>query len=245
MKLTALNSLIILITFLYPNVRLTGQANNSDSIFYQSAVYNTIAFYRLSAGDQTELFNGREYKPYRISFINGHPFFLSDQFAEGSIIYEDGLYQNQQLLYDEVQGMVILNTDVRIELITERIKQFTISGHTFIRLNKDSLNNRFIEGFYERLYDGKIEIYKKENKFIKEDLSETEGVRGEITKKNYYFLKKNGQYYPVIKKNNLFEILKDREKEIQQFIKNNSLDFRKDTDNTLSKIAGYYDQLTR
>ena len=68
-------------------------------------------------------------------------------------------------------------------------------------------------------------------------------------KKNFavinYYIKKDGRYYSFQKKKNIFEILADHKKEIQQFAKNNKLSFKNDADNMLVKIAAYYDQLTR
>ena len=223
---------------------LKAQSNKSDSVFYQASINNALTSYQHFALDQSRLNNGRKYKPYSFSFVNGTPFFQTDQFGEGAIIYEGGYYNNVKLLYDQVQDMVILLAEVAIELITERIEQFSISGHLFVKLAKDSLNNQITAGFYEQLYKGNIEIYKKERKIIKENLSTTEGVRGEIEKKVFYYLKKDGIFYLIKKKRHVYEILKDKENEIQKFTKSNDLNFKTDPDNLLAKIAAYYDQLT-
>lgn len=245
MKLFSLIGLCIVAGVLFPASQLKAQSNSGDSIFYAAAVSNAIAVYRQSSVDQSRLYNGRKYKPYALSFINGVPFFQTDQFIEGSIVYEGGFYDKVKLLYDEVKEMVILRTDVAIELINERIETFSLSGHTFVRLNKDSLHSNINTGFYEKLYGGKIEVYKKERKIIKENLSTTEGVRGDIDQKIFYYLKKDNVYYLIKKKSHINEILGDRQNEIQKFMKDKGLSFRKDSDNTLIQIAGFYDQLTR
>jgi len=221
------------------------QSSQSDSAFYQLAVYNALAFYQQSSGDQSRLLNGREYKPYRIEFAIGQPFFLSEKFTAGSIVYEDGYYENVQLLYDEVKGMLIAETGVSIELITERIREFTIAGHFFTRLPADSANTQPDNDFYERLYSGKIEIYKKERKFLSEDVSDTEGVRGVVATKTFYYLRKGTRYYTFKNKNSLLDILQDKKAQLQQFIKTKALDYKHDTDNSIAKIAGYYEQLTQ
>lgn len=228
-----------------PCTLVKAQTSQSDSAFYQSAVFNALAFYQQSSGDQSRLLNGREYKPYRISFSSGHPFFFSDKFTAGSIIYEDGFYDNVQLLYDEIKGMVIAETGVSVELITERIREFTIAGHFFTRLAADSAVGKPANGFYERLYNGKIEIYKRNRKTLSEDVSDTEGVQGVVSTKTYYYIRKAGQYFSFKNKSSLLDLLRDKKSELQKFIKSNALDYKHDTDNTIVKIAGYYDQLTK
>ena len=245
MKKSGRYFLVFLVISLSSSARAMAQGSQSDSSFYQSAVYNTIDLYRQFASDQSRLYNGRRYKPYDIPFVVGVPFFQSDWFTEGTIIYEDGYYDKVMLLYDEVKELVILRAEVTIELINERIAAFTIGEHKFQRLVKDSLNTGFATGFYEKLFSGKIEIYKKEKKTIIENLSNSEGVRGDIDVKIYYYIKKNGRYQLIKKKANIYEVLNDRSKEIQQFIKSNKLNFKHDRENTLIKVAGYYDQLTK
>jgi hypothetical protein len=235
---------MLLSCFSYPPT-LFAQADQADSSFYQSAVYSAIAFYHQSAGDQVRLFNGREYKPYRIAFISGQPFFMSEKFAAGSIIYEDVFYDNVQLLYDEVKNMIIVETGVRIEMINERIRQFSIAGHSFSRLPQDSATGHPGDGFYETLYSGKIQLYKIEKKQISEDLSDTEGVRGVVTARKYYYIRKGDQYYPVKSKNSIYDILREKRNELQQFVKRTGLSYRKDPENMLIKIAGFYEQLTK
>ena len=220
------------------------QADQIDSSYYQAAVNNAIALYQQSEKDQSRLMNGREYKPYTFPFVRSFPYFLSKDFSEGSISYDGGFYDHVQLLYDEIAELVILNRGVAIELANERIKEFTILGHKFVPLIKDSMNKRPGSGFYESLYQGKIEVYKKEKKSIVDILSSTEGYQAEAVSKTSYFLKKENTFYPVKKKRDMLRVLGNKKSEIQQYIKQNRLDFKHDKDNTLAKIGAYYDQLT-
>jgi hypothetical protein len=243
-KLSTLFRFFFLITALFPEMVLKAQSNKDDSAFYQASIQNAVTFYQQSALDQSRLNNGRKYKAYSFRFVNGTPFFETDQFREGSVVYEGGYYDNVKLLYDQVQDKVIVRTNVAIELITERIEQFTISNNLFVKLSKDSLNSHLDNGFYEQLYKGKIVVYKKEKKVIKENLSTDEGVRGDVEKKTFYYLQKDGIIYLIKKKAHVFEILGDKKNEIQKFMKSNDLSFKSDPEKTLTKIAAYYDQLT-
>ena len=235
----------ILLVILLVHFKAFGQLDKSDSGFYQTAVNNAINAYSKSETDQARIYNGRQYKPFTFPFINGSPFFLTDQFSNASIVYDGGFYDNIRLLYDEVAEMVIFSAGSRLELINDRIEKFTIAGHRFIHLKKDSIKNGVPAGFYEQLYAGNIQVFKKEKKSLKDVLSVADGYQAGIEVKTGYYIRKKGSYYTVNKKKEVLNILSDKRKEIQQLIKENKLDFRHDKENTLVAIAAYYDQLTR
>lgn len=245
MKFYTLSLLSFVIILLLSPSRLSGQLNTIDSLFYHAAVNNVKELYRQSEKNQPRLFNGRNYKPYRIAFIGGTPFFQTDEFVEGSIVYEGNFYDNVKLLYDQVDERVMFRSEFAFELIAERVKQFSIAGHNFIRLQNDSLNSFIKPGFYEKLYTGSIDLYKKEIKTIRENLSSTEGITGQIKLKTNYYVKRDGRYYLIKKSNSLYEALGGHKKEIQQFMSANNLKLKRNTDYTLLKIAQYYEQLIR
>ena len=244
MKLTELTISSLLLASIFFHNNAMAQADQIDSTYYQSAVNNAMALYQQSEKDQSRLMNGREYKPYTFRFVKGFPFFLTKEFSESSIHYDGGFYDHVQLMYDEITELVILNKGIQIELANERIKEFTIAGHRFLPLAKDSVNNLPASGFYESLYKGKIEMYKKEKKSIVDILSPTDGYQAEASARSFYYLKKGEQFYPVKRRRDMLRVLNNKKNEIQQYIKQNRLDFKRDKDNTLAKIGAYYDQMT-
>ncbi|MEP6845466.1 MAG: hypothetical protein ABI861_05660, partial [Panacibacter sp.] len=60
-----------------------------------------------------------------------------------------------------------------------------------------------------------------------------------------FYLQKNNTFFTITSKRTLLGVLNDRKKEIQEFIKKNKLDIRKDKDNALSKIAAHYDEISK
>ena len=56
--------------------------------------------------------------------------------------------------------------------------------------------------------------------------------------------KKANTFYMVSNKKSLLAILKDRKKEVQEFIRKNKLNIHKDKDNALPKIAAFYDEIS-
>ena len=232
--------------FILSFVAVKGQGDVSDSSMYASALTNTLAVYNQAMASQSPIVNGRQYKPYGFTFIKeGHPFFQTNQFVPATVYYEDQLYDSVKILYDEHLDMVIMDVGVRLELISERLPYFSISGHNFLRIPADTVHQVISEGYYERLYDGGIQLYKKEYKEFKEVLSVTDGYQAEIIEKYFYYIKKGDQFYRVKNKNGLLDVLKEKRDEVDKYLKANRLNFRRDKQNTIMKAVTYYDQLTR
>jgi len=59
-----------------------------------------------------------------------------------------------------------------------------------------------------------------------------------------YYVRKNNTYYSFSGQGSLLDVLKDKKKEIQQYIKANQIKFRQDPEEAMVKIASYYDHLT-
>jgi hypothetical protein len=196
---------------------------------------------------ESGLYNGSEYAGYPFSFTDGHPFFESPSPITGSIVYEGILYENVPLQFDMINELIIIRSPdqrYQIQLFNERITGFDLLDHHFIRLIKDSSNSDLISsGFYELLYERGTSVFKKEKKKINENVSATAGVTRTVLINDLFYLKKNGKYYYVKNKGAMMNILEDRKKEIKQFMHKNKLNFKRNTDNTLTQVAQYYDQL--
>jgi len=151
------------------------------------------------------------------------------------------------LLYDILKGEIITivpSTNYLIKLNTEKVSSFEVLNHKFIRIAKDSSNKNIKTGFYDVLYDGQTTVYKKEIKTLNEDLSSGK-LRTFILDENAFFIKKNNVFFTVSNKSSLLDILKDKKKEVQEFIRKNKLKIRKDKDNALPKIAAFYDEISK
>jgi hypothetical protein len=222
----------------------TAQVTDSDSSYYHTAVNNLISIYYQSTGDQSRLYNGPVNSGYNYTFKSGHPYFLDPNPMKGSIFYDGFFYDNVQLQYDEITDAVIfLDSSHRLQLIKDKIARFTISGHHFVHLYKDSLNKTLPSpGFYELLHKGKTMLIKKQKKSVRESTSAGEGIQRFAESKTTYLLKKGGQYYYVKNKKSLLRLLNDRKKELSGFIRSNKLSFRKDPDNAFQKTTAFYDQ---
>jgi hypothetical protein len=243
-SLTAVFSFIILMIGMEANA----QTAKEDSLLYQTAITNTISFYKNQLGDQSSLFNGSRYSTNGFIFRTGSPYFLTDSFSRGSVMYDGILFDSLSLLYEDLRELLISKNDnYLLQLVNQRISSFTISDHSFIRLTADSSNSGIPKtGFYEVLYNGRSQVLKKTYKTIIEEPSAYENtvIRHIDVGYNYYI--KIGNVYKRVKSDGeLIDLLMGHQKEIQKFIKKNKLKFRKDKDNVLTRVAGYYDQISK
>jgi hypothetical protein len=74
---------------------------------------------------------------------------------------------------------------------------------------------------------------------------------GQTTSESYfntvktYYLRKNNIYYNISSKGTMLDVLKDKKKQLQQYIRSAQINFRKDPEEAMVKIASYYDQLSK
>jgi hypothetical protein len=240
------NFFLGLFFFLVMPSSLQAQLSAEDSVFYWQAVKNLVEIYKHAAGDQTRLYNGSQYNGYYFSFTNGHAFFKYDKPGNGSVLYDGVLYENTALQFDEVQDVLIADSTRRIQLINDRVERFSLFDNNFVRLVKDtsSAASPIKTGFYNILYEGKHSLLKKEEKFIREEISTGELLRY-IETHTFYYLKKDNVYLPLRSRKAILSIFADKKKELRQYTRKNKLSYKRGRDEMLAKLTAYYDQLTR
>lgn len=235
-------------TFLFPfsYIRAQGTAD-ADSGFYNKALANAMAVYHLGFGDQSALYNGGKYGAYQYRMQEGTPYFYDAQPSIGSVTYDGILYDSVLMEYDEVRDVVVINNQADwIQLIDKKVSYFKLHDAEFIRFEKDSAHSTLLSsGFYNRLYNGKTSLLKKQVKSIREVISPSLELQRFVDAKDFYYLQKDGAFFPIKKRKDFLNFFDSRKREVQQFIKTSKLNFRKDKENTLTKATAYYDSLNK
>ncbi|HVU58322.1 MAG TPA: hypothetical protein VHD83_24845 [Puia sp.] len=236
--------LSLLLCFLFP-AGIRAQFSQNDSLIESTAYNNAVSLYHAYLKPEPGLFRGKRYREYSYQLAEGHPFFGDGKMHKGSVLYDSVLYQDLMLWYDMVKDQLVMTSPYgayKIYLIGNQVDSFTIGDHIFIH-QKDSLNpSAPRRGFYEQLYKGQISVLKKNKKVIHEDL-QLSGVRQFIDSSLSYYIKKGDTYYSIGNKRSLSHALKDRSKDLNKFLRQNKLKVRKDLENTLIKVAAWYDGL--
>jgi hypothetical protein len=238
---------VFLSVFFFLSGGASAQSQQEDSIFYQAALSHTISVYYSQLGDQSQLYNGSLYPGYDFKFREGSPYFLTDKFTGGSVVYDGILFDSLSLLYDDLKRVLVSKSDgFVLQFVSERISEFTVSGHHFVRLKADSTNQGLSEtGFYEILYPGRSRVLKETFKKTREVPSIYEGLLHYVDETTDYFIRTANGYKPANSKGEILQVFKDHKKEVQQYMKKNKLKFRSDKENTLIEVAGYYDQIAK
>jgi len=218
-----------------------------ENSFYQQSLANAKAFYHQSFGNQGALYNGSEYKEYEVRFKEGHPYFQSPRPGNATIIYGGILYDSIPMRYDEISDQLVIHDQTdKIQLLKEKVTSFSLFNNDFIKIEKDSLSANLVSsGFYNLLYKGKICLFKKEIKAVKEEASTNVELLSSVEERDYYYIKMDGKFYEMKNKHNLFVLMHDKKKEVQQFIKSNELSFRSNKQEVLTKATAYYDSLKK
>lgn len=229
------------------SIRAQGQPATTDSTNSTNDEAHIAAYYHQLIGESSGLFSGIEYK-YPAMRITGSPFYLTDDWTNGSIIYNHVLYPNVLIKYEQVHDQLVsllANGVLPYILNTEKVEQFNLLNHHFIYVLADSLQKKEISsGFYEKLYGGKTEVLVKREKTI-----ETSNGIGAIESKYIdnikYYIKSKEVYYNVSGNGSVVDALKDRKKEVQQFIKSKHIKAQRNPEINLVQIATYYDTITK
>jgi hypothetical protein len=216
-----------------------------DSLLYEHAYRNSLSEFNKEMGDQSPLYNGRIYSRFAFFVKSGSPYFNSENFENGWVIYDSILFNNLPMIYEDLRKCVVYKKDSdEIQLLNKRISSFSIDGHRFIRISPDSTNKNIpASEFYEILYDGPSEVLKNTIKSIQEVPTVEEGLTRYIREKDNYFIRIGTRFYMVRSKTDLLNIFQLHKKELETFLKKQKLKYGENTDHVLIQAAGYYDQI--
>ena len=230
----------LLLLFMFQGSAFCQQAG-TDTLFLSASRQYQRSLYNGSIGGQSRLFNGTEHRDY-LSQDEENPYFGIDDWQWGFIYYDDERYDSVALFYDLSRDQVITEhmlTGAKIELIAKKISAFTMNGHYFERLHRDSLGV-ISEGFYERLYNGETKVYVRRTKTLNSRASGNE-LLYTFEERNRIYLLKDKVYHPVRTKKSVLRVLEDKKPEIRDMLKREKIKLKKDREHGIVRMAQTYD----
>lgn len=239
------NILFFVAILWYPASKAFAQADSSGVSAYEQSIQNAIESYHKAIGENNHLYNGSEYVTGNYQPEN-NPYYASIFSGNGSILYDELLFNDVPLTYDIFHDEVIIdryNQHYKIRLVSEKIDHFDFAGHTFIRIVEDSSNKVLLgTGFYDRLYNNKLMVLAKRRKKVVETIELT-GATSQFTEDDHYFINKNGEWNEVHNRASVLRVLKDKRKDVVKLMRKNKIKFKNNFENATVKAAEYYDQI--
>ncbi|MDB5026270.1 MAG: hypothetical protein JWP78_4025 [Mucilaginibacter sp.] len=219
----------------------SAQNLSPDSLLYSKAATQVIDYFNQAIADQSEIYNGAQYELYPPA-NKGTFYFRDKNYCIPALIrYNDTWYKDIPVLYDIYNdAMISISGNELYMLRPGKISDVYLLDHHFIYVDREPPGNR-MPGFYDLLYQGKSQVLVKLTKKIDESKT-TEIIYEDITD---IYVKKGDKYFGVNSKGSFMDIFKDKKKELNQYLKDNKINYNKDKEGTVAKLAGYYDQISK
>ena len=190
--------------------------------------------------------NGRYYIP-GYQKVKGHPFFNSNKWLAGTLSLGETTYKNVSLIYDLYESRVICSInggkleEMPIKLNSDIVTGFSIENHVFV--NGNTVPGLIRDEFYEIVYAGKNAkawlLWKKKflNTYTREYMGEFEAQYWVM------FLDLGDGIQEISSKKGFLEAFGEKSKKIKAFMKKNRMRYSKLTNEQISTIILYADQI--
>jgi hypothetical protein len=192
------------------------------------------------------LYNGRIWKSH-YSNVMGHEFFLTKNWLDGDVTINGRTFNNIPLRYDVYndQLLAMVNPGTFVQLNKEAVKRFKLNyeknQYFFENFNAKSVSSS--KGYGQVIYNGDIcflIMYFKQIKLLAVD-----NKYDEFYQTQSIYLLKDGQFYRISGKRDLFKTLSDREEEIQKYIRDKGIKVSKKMPETFIPVLQFYDSFKR
>lgn len=238
MRILTLSLFILLITFSGSTLR--AQTLLPDSVILEASVDSVIKLYDKALSENSHLYNGNEFIDlFERQLLNGHAYFLTDEWQQGFIYYDNQFYQQASLKFDLFSNRIIVEHPIshqEIELISEKVCFFGISDQFFVRLQTPT------PGFYARIYDGMVKVYAMHYKTTQDNLT-TKTKTTEFLSKHKFYIFKEGVYNLVNSKGSALAVFNEEKDELKKMLSQENISFKKNKEFALKRMGETYDQL--
>ncbi|UCH13201.1 MAG: hypothetical protein JSV22_08795 [Bacteroidales bacterium] len=189
------------------------------------------------------LVNGKLYTDYYPG-LKGHQYMFLKVWEKGLVYFRDDVQEELLINYDIVGDKLLFNKFYSggtyiIELNINDIEGFTISGHKFIKLTI-SEGSQETNAYYEVLYDGKVKLLLKWEKYISKASDSNKDIS--YLQKTFY-IKNNTKLVKINKRKSIISSLSDQARNIENYIKQNKFYVRTAEPEDFIELMIYYDSL--
>lgn len=193
--------------------------------------------FRQEVGDQAEMFAGKVEPGYPSTVYINHPYWLTDNFSQGDVVFRGLTYRNVSVRYDAYLKQLVVKTPVKRQNVSvpmDLVEKFTLGGIHYERRKGE---------FMAILYSSpRIELVQQMNVMMREKLVDNVKVQYEFKPTMKYCLYRDGQVYEVTNLKSVSKLYPHLKKELKQFAKKYHLDFKENRQLSLGTLVKYADE---
>lgn len=218
----------------YTFLMLTCVSNGANA---QSAISPTLVYDSFDSiiGEQNmELYSGPLFQEEKRNIKNTHPYFLERGFLNGDVVFDGQPYFDQNLKYHQELDQLLITskyspTGLIVRLIEDKVQEFTINGHRFVRFPSTKQNDK-IKGYLEVIetVNGNM-LLKKYKKKAVESRKESKVVT-EFEEHIDYVLYIQDKLLLANTKKHWSNTFNNKKQELRDFYKQNRITYRSDKD---------------
>lgn len=203
------------------------------------------AWYNEVLSGQLLIYNGHAYyqvpEPYE-----GSPIFGDDLWNQGSVIYEDQLFEGIDIFYDTWRDqLVVEHHDMNgyptyFYLPPEKVSRFRIGKNTFITLS-DSIREAggLKSGYYHVLYEGNVLFLARRKTGLYKEEKQGKFIPTFKNEDAYYLITPDG-VHPIRNKRSVRRAFPSVKKELSQYARQQNLVFYEDQrEGSLIRLVEY------
>jgi hypothetical protein len=177
----------------------------------------------------------------------GNQYFLDGSFLKGSVVFNGRHYSGLDLKYDIANDELLYTTENHpvICMNKEMVDSFTLefANITYNIFNAGNDTSSILKGYVNLLYSGPYSLYVKYTKKIYP--LAVDGRFDLFAEEHQVFLSTPNGIVLIKNKKKLFDILKDKKKELNHFIRANKLKCNFKNPESITPVIKYYNALKK
>lgn len=239
--------LLLYLSLFFLSFYARAQTADSSASPYQKSLASSLRLYDSVNVWSQHLYNGALYFVYDAK-SEDHQFYLSRDWIEGDLTFDDQFYKGLLMKYDIAKDMLIIRHyegEGHVSLQGDRVSSFVLKNHQFRRFESGKeVGASMRTTFYDVLYDGKSKVLARRSK---ERLTKIDNmtVVAHFFDRDHFYLQRNGFYASVRSKKSVLNLFFDRKKELKKYLRVNHIRFAEDREGAIVKTAMRYDELTQ
>ncbi|MDL2277680.1 hypothetical protein LJC57_03715 [Parabacteroides sp. OttesenSCG-928-G07] len=207
---------------------------------------NLIQHYFTAVAEYSALYNGKMETPYDMRMKN-HPYFLTTDYVKGDIVYNGAYYTDVSLRYDQYRDQLVARTpdqSYNVVLESPKVSEANLNGYPIVSTQELSWQNMPSGNYYIFLYTGEYTVFYKPTLLVVSSTS-NRLVEQSFKITNRYYVTIDGVCHPVKNKSGFLKLFPDKRKELNQFAKQERLDFKNNAGQAFIALVKQYELLSK